>query len=177
MTDTLDPSTAPLTASEKIILDRLAASKDAVPIADLMDGVSDKDESFRAMISKMRRKGYDIKTVGRAAETAFLLEGDRRQAKKAPVTPPNAGRGTGEPEGPISVSPTEQTLLRRMVEAKGPVPRADLMKGVTESENSLKVIISKLRGKGFTILCPTGKGSTAEYSLDAASLKRARALI
>lgn len=64
-----------------------------------------------------------------------------------------------------SFSASETKILSRLLEAPDTVAKEDLMEGVTDSDNSFKVLMSRLRGKGFTLDRPSGRGVKAFYSL------------
>lgn len=65
----------------------------------------------------------------------------------------------------LSFSASETKVLTRLLEAPDTVAKADLMAGITDSDNSFKVLLSRLRGKGFKLDRPSGQGVKAFYSL------------
>lgn len=67
----------------------------------------------------------------------------------------------------LSLSASETRILSKLIDAKEPVSKADLMEGVTDKESSFKVIMSRLRLKGFS-LDPGKRGlaAPAAYSLN-----------
>ena len=62
-------------------------------------------------------------------------------------------------------TPNETTILTRLLEAKEPIAKADLMAGVTENDASFMVIMSRLRAKGFAMPHSPGRGVKATYRL------------
>lgn len=70
----------------------------------------------------------------------------------------------------------ETAILTKLMAAKEPVAKSDLMVGVTESDGSFKALISKLRLKGF-VLNPGKRGlaAPAAYSLTDAERKTLKA--
>lgn len=67
---------------------------------------------------------------------------------------------------PITYTGSETKLLTKLLEASEPVAKVDLMAGVTESDNSFKVLLSKLRSKGLTLLpAARGQAVAAAYML------------
>ncbi|UTC28133.1 hypothetical protein GURKE_01020 [Brevundimonas phage vB_BpoS-Gurke] len=76
-----------------------------------------------------------------------------------------------------TLTPSEQIILSRLVKAKKPLDKAGLMEGVTENDASFKVILSKLRNKGFDIATPRGQGVVAAYTLADDSKVRAKAAL
>lgn len=78
---------------------------------------------------------------------------------------------------PTTFTGSETKLLTKLLASKEPIAKTDLMAGVTESEGSFKVLLSKLRTKGMT-LKPTARGQAvaAAYVLtddERSFLKRA----
>lgn len=76
-----------------------------------------------------------------------------------------------------TLTPSEHAILTRLVKAKKPLDKATLMHGVTENDASFKVILSKLRGKGFDIITPRGQGVVGAYSLADDSKASAKAAL
>jgi hypothetical protein len=75
----------------------------------------------------------------------------------------------------VKLTPMESDIVKRLAKAKAPMSKADLMKGITENEKSLKVLLVKLRKKGFDITSPTGKGVQAAYTMGDAGKALAKA--
>lgn len=78
----------------------------------------------------------------------------------------------------IHITANEETILIRLLESVGStVSREDLMRDVTASSGSFDVMINRLRGKGFTIDTPRGKGVKGAYTLSLAHHAKARAAV
>lgn len=77
---------------------------------------------------------------------------------------------------PVTYTKAETTILSKLLEAKEPVAKPDLMAGVTDGDNSFMALISKLRRKGFVLdPGPRGRGALAAYSLTDAERKTLKA--
>ena len=71
----------------------------------------------------------------------------------------------------------ETRILSKLMEAKEPVAKDDLMAAAqTTSDPSFKVILSKLRGKGFMLTPPRGQAVKASYALTDVEKARLRSL-